>query len=201
MFVGIYDGFNGPDATDYLVAHLYAAVCRELDGVLLRAESEEEEEESEAAARCNGRARGARARHHDVLDALARALRSTEAGYFAEAEARAAECPELAMMGSCVLVALLKGADVYVMNVGDSRAVLAQRAEPDLSRALVGDLAGVKEEIKRQFDACEMGDLVALQLTKDHSTSVYKVLPMTQSMVIIHSLFARSERVLVAASA
>ncbi|XP_066368737.1 putative protein phosphatase 2C 46 [Miscanthus floridulus] len=171
MFVGIYDGFNGPDATDYLVAHLYAAVCRELDGVLLRAEEEDDEEEE--AARCNGRA-GARARNHDVLDALARALRSTEAGYFAEAEARAAECPELAMMGSCVLVALVKGADVYVMNVGDSRAVLAQRAEPDLSRALVGDLAGVKEEIKRQFDACEMGDLVALQLTMDHSTSVYK---------------------------
>jgi len=182
MFVGIYDGFNGPDATDYLVAHLYAAVCRELDGVLLRAESEEEEEESEAAARCNGRASGARGRDHDVLAALARALRSTEAGYFAEAEARAAECPELAMMGSCVLVALLKGADVYVMNVGDSRAVLAHRAEPDLSRALVGDLAGVKEEIKRQFDACEMGDLVALQLTMDHSTSVYKVLDMTHTV-------------------
>ena len=189
MFVGIYDGFNGPDATDYLVAHLYAAVCRELDGVLLRAEEEEDEddndngddeEESSSSVRCNGHPRGARARDHDVLDALARALASTEAGYFAEAEARAAECPELAMMGSCVLVALVKGADVYVMNVGDSRAVLAQRAEPDLSRALVAprqggaDLAGVKEEIKRQFDACEMGDLVALQLTMDHSTSVYK---------------------------
>ncbi|XP_066364275.1 putative protein phosphatase 2C 46 [Miscanthus floridulus] len=159
MFVGIYDGFNGPDATDYLVAHLYAAVCRELDGVLLRAEQEEDDDEE--AARCNGCA-GARARDHDVLDATARALRSTEA------EARAAECPELAMMGSCVLVALVKGADVYVMNVDDSRA------EPDLSCALVGDLAGVKEEIKRQFDACEMGDLVALQLTMDHSTSVFK---------------------------
>ena len=169
MFVGIYDSFNGPDATNYLVAHLYAAVCRELDGVLLRAEEEDDDEEE--AARCNGCA-GARERDHDVLDAMARALRSTEAGYFAEAEARAAECPELAMIGSCVLVALVKGADVYVMNVDDSRA------EPDLSRALVGDLAGVKEEIKRQFDACEMGDLVALQLTMDHSTSVYKVLDM-----------------------
>jgi hypothetical protein len=32
------------------------------------------------------RARGTRERDHDVLDALARPLRSTEAGYFTEAE-------------------------------------------------------------------------------------------------------------------
>ncbi|CAN6353508.1 unnamed protein product [Urochloa humidicola] len=129
MFVGIYDGFNGPDATDYLVENLYAAVCRELGG-----EREWEEEE--------------------VKEALARALKGTEAAFFAEAEARAAECPELAMMGSCVLVVLIRGADVYVMNVGDSRAVLAQRGGAD------------DEEI--------MGELAALQLTMDHSTSVYK---------------------------
>jgi pyruvate dehydrogenase phosphatase len=35
--------------------------------------------------------------------------------------------PVLAMMGSCVLVMLMKGEDVYLMNVGDSRAVLATR--------------------------------------------------------------------------
>ncbi|CAN6349488.1 unnamed protein product [Urochloa humidicola] len=121
MFVGIYDGFNGPDATDYLVENLYAAVCRELAG----GEGETE-----------------------VLEAMARALKGTEAAFFAEAEARAAECPELAMMGSCVLVVLIRGADVYVMNVGDSRAVLAQRSGDE--------------------------ELAALQLTLDHSTSVYK---------------------------
>ncbi|CAL4896060.1 unnamed protein product [Urochloa decumbens] len=133
MFVGIYDGFNGPDATDYLVANLYAAVCRELGGGGGGEQQEEEEE---------------------VLEALARALKGTEAAFFAEAEARATECPELAMMGSCVLVVLIRGADVYVMNVGDSRAVLAQRG------------AGDDEET--------VGELAALQLTIDHSTSVYK---------------------------
>ncbi|KAF0924120.1 hypothetical protein E2562_008437 [Oryza meyeriana var. granulata] len=179
LFVGIYDGFNGPDATDYLADNLYTAVCRELSGVL----AEEEDEQRPAAGRCNGCGVGGAARHREVLDAMARALRRTEEGYFAEAEARAAECPELAMMGSCVLVVLMKGADVYAMNVGDSRAVLAHQAEPDLSHVMLprghhgdgeGDLAGVKEAIKRQFDACEMGELAALQLTMDHSTSVYK---------------------------
>ncbi|XP_062232490.1 putative protein phosphatase 2C 46 [Phragmites australis] len=177
IFVGIYDGFNGPDATDYLLANLYAAVCRELDGML--AEDELNRPDGQPP-RCNGAGTGlSAAQHHQVLDALAHALRSTEAGYFAEAEARASENPELAMMGSCVLVVLTKGPDVYVMNVGDSRAVLARQAEPDLSHVVMprqdgGDLSGVKEEIKRQLDACDMGELAALQLTMDHSTNVYK---------------------------
>ncbi|OEL18511.1 putative protein phosphatase 2C 46 [Dichanthelium oligosanthes] len=180
MFVGIYDGFNGPDATDYLVTNLYAAVCRELNGVLTEDVDPADRPDEQPPPRCNGH-RGARDHEQEVLDALARGLKSTEAAFFAEAEARAAECPELAMMGSCVLVVLMKGADVYVMNVGDSRAVLAQRAEPDLSQVLVprqdgggGDLAGVKEEIMRQLDACDMGELAALQLTMDHSTNIYK---------------------------
>ncbi|XP_051208791.1 putative protein phosphatase 2C 46 [Lolium perenne] len=174
MFVGIYDGFNGPDATDYLVNNLYASVCREL--VIDDHPPDDSDPRSPAARR----------RHGEVLDALARALRRTEDGYFAEAEARAAQCPELAMMGSCVLVVLMKGTDVYSMNVGDSRAVLAHRPEPDLTSVVLPprlrhdqngggeDLAGVTEEIKRQFDECDMTELLALQLTMEHSTSAYK---------------------------
>ncbi|RCV15544.1 hypothetical protein SETIT_3G064500v2 [Setaria italica] len=157
MFVGIYDGFNGPDATDYLVANLYASVCRELDGVLSSEDADPADWPDGQQQQCNGRRRAAGEQEQEVLDALARALRSTEAAFFAEAEERAAECPELAMMGSCVLVVLMKGADVYVMNVGDSRAVLAQRA--------------AAESPPPQPD---MGELAALQLTMDHSTSVYK---------------------------
>jgi pyruvate dehydrogenase phosphatase len=33
----------------------------------------------------------------------------------------------LAMMGSYLLVVLMKGEDLYLLNVGDSRAVLATR--------------------------------------------------------------------------
>ncbi|KAL5203258.1 hypothetical protein ABZP36_014210 [Zizania latifolia] len=180
MFVGIYDGFNGPDATDYLADNLYASICRELNGVLSEEEPDDLPPDDQPAGRCNSGGDLGVARHREVLDAMARALRRTEEGFFAEAEARAAECPELAMMGSCVLAVLMKGADVYAMNVGDSRAVLAHQSEPDLSHVVIpprhddGDLAGVKEAIKRQFDACEMGELAALQLTMDHSTSVFK---------------------------
>ncbi len=37
------------------------------------------------------------------------------------------ENPELMVMGLCVLVMLMKDEDVYIMNVGDSRAVVAQQ--------------------------------------------------------------------------
>ena len=69
--------------------------------------------------------------HSDVLEALSRALKKTEESYLDVADKMVMENPELALMGSCVLVMLMKGEDVYVMNVGDSRAVLAQKAEPD----------------------------------------------------------------------
>lgn len=42
------------------------------------------------------------------------------------------ENPELALMGSCVLVTLMKGEDIYMMRVGDSRAHLARI--PDLGK-------------------------------------------------------------------
>lgn len=64
--------------------------------------------------------------HTAVLEALARALASTERSYLQMAEHSIEETPELALMGSCVLVMLMKGKDLYVMNVGDSRALLAQ---------------------------------------------------------------------------
>ena len=34
VFVGIYDGFNGPDATDFLLSNLYTNVQKELKGLL-----------------------------------------------------------------------------------------------------------------------------------------------------------------------
>lgn len=44
---------------------------------------------------------------------------------------RMIENSELAFTGSCVLVMLLNDKDVYLMNVGDSRAILAQNFDLD----------------------------------------------------------------------
>uniref|UniRef100_A0A1D1Y2F0 protein-serine/threonine phosphatase n=1 Tax=Anthurium amnicola TaxID=1678845 RepID=A0A1D1Y2F0_9ARAE len=64
--------------------------------------------------------------HDAVLRAITRALATTEEGYMSMVERALDKNPELALMGSCVLVMLMKDQDVYVMNVGDSRAILAQ---------------------------------------------------------------------------
>ncbi|KAJ6816251.1 putative protein phosphatase 2C 23 [Iris pallida] len=94
VFVGIYDGFNGPDATDYLLSNLYSS---------------------------------------------------------------------LALMGSCVLVMLMKGEDVYLMNVGDSRAVLGRKRRKQPRRG--------RDDGQDPTDETLLY-LAPLQLTSDHDTSV-----------------------------
>lgn len=69
--------------------------------------------------------------HGAVLRAMARALENTEEAYMEMVEKALDKNAELALMGSCVLVMLMKDQDVYVMNLGDSRAILAQERPND----------------------------------------------------------------------
>lgn len=280
VFVGIYDGFNGPDAPDYLLSNLYSAVHKELKGLLwdekfepasaaatfpdnpnleaadqdslpsvaasdlggnevgddacfqcveqennlpwasgddgncvsnsrrkkcrsgsksmYRGDATKKWEDNQKRWRCEwDRERleldrrlkeqlsrsgsdGARAiNHSDVLKALSEALRKTEEAYLDIADKMLVENPELALMGSCVLVMLMKGEDVYVMNVGDSRAVLAQKSEPDYWLGKIRqDLERINEETLHDLESPDgerpntIASLTALQLTTDHSTSV-----------------------------
>lgn len=166
VFVGIYDGFNGPDAPDFLLSNLYSAVCKELQGLLSKS----------PAAPADGRDRGnlrlgsdsvTTADHSDVLNALETALKKTEEAFLETADRMVKENPELALMGSCVLAMLMRGEDIYLMNVGDSRAILAQKGRPDpKATACRIDSSDGGD----QFD--EMHSLISLQLTQDHSTYV-----------------------------
>ncbi|KAA8543887.1 hypothetical protein F0562_021936 [Nyssa sinensis] len=242
VFVGIYDGFNGPDAPDYLLSNLYSAVHKELKGLFHRVDDELSRDGTrDGCSRCveqenypcgsgdvnfdsnsskkrgknsKNKYRGAAKKweenqrrwkcewdrerleldrrlkeqlnrsdsngsgainHSDVLKALSQALRKTEEAYLDIADKMVMVNPELALMGSCVLVMLMKGEDVYLMNVGDSRAVLAQKAEPDLWRQ---DLEKINEETLYDLELCDadrsntVPSLTAFQLTMDHSTSV-----------------------------
>ncbi|KAG6531292.1 hypothetical protein ZIOFF_005096 [Zingiber officinale] len=199
VFVGIYDGFNGPDATDYLLSNLYASIHRELKGLLwddkddtfpgeellinqnrflLAADSPNSaftEQIAAAEQRCEQSRRQwkrdcererpdlertlkeqpSSVNHSLVLEALRRALKKTEDSFLDIADKMLADNPELALMGSCALVMLMKGEDVYLMNVGDSRAVLAQMPWHDHQRIDEGH-----------------GNSTTVQLTSDHSTSI-----------------------------
>lgn len=116
--------------------------------------------------------------HHEVLKALSMALKKTEDAYLDIADKMLVENPELALMGSCVLVMLMKGEDVYLMNVGDSRAILARKAEPDVWGSIgkpTQDLERIKEEMDCDDLVDSLPSLVARQLTLEHSTSVEEV--------------------------
>ncbi|KAL0929186.1 hypothetical protein M5K25_001130 [Dendrobium thyrsiflorum] len=204
LFAGIYDGFNGPDATDYLLSNLYPAVQHELNRMLLNEnnqerfdlsssiyDSDQNRDEVKSGRKSQRPARNYEEKkrrwkhefskerseldsilrrdesHLKVLKAMSRALKKTERAFLQVADMIVTENPELALMGSCVLVMIMKGEDVYLMNVGDSRAVLAQEGERNLR-----NLERINEEILLHDQPDGLKNLVALQLTRDHCTGI-----------------------------
>ncbi|GMI63925.1 poltergeist like 1 [Hibiscus trionum] len=122
-----------------------------------------------------------------VLAALSRALEVTELAYLDMTDKVLGTNPELALMGSCLLVVLMRDEDVYVMNVGDSRAIVAQYEPEKVGSSVEGrkengssleDIVEAalkvgKRAIKPVNEApAESMRLTALQLSTDHSTSI-----------------------------
>lgn len=130
--------------------------------------------------------------HELVLGALSRALEITELAYLDMTDKLLDTNPELALMGSCLLVVLMRDEDVYVMNVGDSRAIVAQYEEQEVgpSEDLKEEsdkrtcMEGIIEEstapsegktIQGNQPSAQTTRLTALQLSTDHSTSIEEV--------------------------
>lgn len=152
---------------------------------------------SEVSRRC----KSGPVEHDAVLRAMSRALETTEEAYMEIVEKELDRHPELALMGSCVLVMLMKDQDVYVMNLGDSRAILAQDNDQYNSSSFSkGDLRHrnrsreslVRVELDRISEESPMHNpnshlnsntkakelsicrlkMRAVQLSTDHSTSI-----------------------------
>ncbi|KAL9242703.1 hypothetical protein vseg_016679 [Gypsophila vaccaria] len=155
-------------------------------------ENRVEAEEGEEAVRVcsNGRRRKTGPVDHElVLRALAQALEKTEHAYLDLTDKVIDRYPELALMGSCLLVVLMRDEDVYVMNLGDSRAIVAH-FEPEESCSNVGSkgktessssIDGIVEECTARGEetgsvshecSSKAMKLTALQLSTDHSTSI-----------------------------
>lgn len=177
----------------------------ELDQRSAEVHMKKESLEMDMAEGCTGK----EVDHSSVLAALARALEATESAYLDMADQAIDGNPELALMGSCVLVMLMKGEDVYVMNVGDSRAVLASRpvdakcsngfsvdqTDDDIEKInrrdakLRSQLDQIVEDSTSDHDTLEMphepmtesSTLAALQLSSDHCTSVSEEVQRIQS--------------------
>ncbi|KAK8512291.1 hypothetical protein V6N13_097057 [Hibiscus sabdariffa] len=160
IFVGIYDGFSGPDAPDHLLTNLFNAVFEELKGLLWnngKAESDEATGFDLKKWKCDCDSQRfelsmnpttSKFEHSHILKALSEALTRTEETYLKMADLK----PELHAMGSCVLVMLMNGEDVYVMNLGDSRAIIAQKTgSSNLTphQLTMDHNTDVKEEVER----------------------------------------------------
>lgn len=177
LFCGIYDGFNGRDAADFLAGTLYENVglylrllehqtqkrqaltdaddcySGEEDGMIDDATATQQAKiTSSLSDRCIYSVMNDLMQVHEsqnescdlpqfrqgVLDGLRQALIQTECDFLEKVEQEMQERPDLVMVGSCVLVVLLYGRNLYTLNLGDSRAILAT-SKPPVHAATIGN--------------------------------------------------------------
>ncbi|KAF4354893.1 hypothetical protein F8388_013842 [Cannabis sativa] len=154
-----------------------------------KVEVEVENRVEESSNRTGRRRKEGPVDHELVLGALSRGLELTELAYLDMTDKVLDTNPELALMGSCLLAVLMRDEDVYVMNVGDSRAIVAQYEQNDTGSSVAkgqgdnGSTEGITEEslavgereMKLENETTpptqEIG-LTALQLSTDHSTNI-----------------------------
>ncbi|XP_047942613.1 probable protein phosphatase 2C 46 [Salvia hispanica] len=123
-FVGIYDGHGGPDASEFIKNHLFKIVKRLTSDI------------GEMSS--------------DVLDL---SFLAVEEGYSHLVQNESVVFPNLLSGGSSCLVGVVIEGRVYVANVGDSRAVLAQLPRPKPPVQVVREkVAELKLKAKQRLD-------------------------------------------------
>lgn len=170
LFCGVYDGFNGRDAADFLAGTLYETIgfylhllewrvkqqeacnadilgvthlpeqspkgkdTREYistnlidvkDNEILGSTMQETSSESFSKGAANSLKLSTESFSEGVTKCLQLALAQAESDFMYMVEQEMEDRPDLVTVGSCVLVVLLHGQDLYTLNLGDSRAVLA----------------------------------------------------------------------------
>ncbi|KAH6769709.1 Protein phosphatase 2C family protein [Perilla frutescens var. hirtella] len=113
LFCAIYDGFNGRDAADFLAGTLYETITSHLNLLDWDLDQDLSTENGDMPFK------------QSVLSSLQHAVDQAETEFLHMVEQEMDDRPDLVSIGSCVLLALLHGKNLYLLNLGDSRAVLA----------------------------------------------------------------------------
>ncbi|XP_029118763.1 probable protein phosphatase 2C 40 isoform X2 [Elaeis guineensis] len=156
LFCAIYDGFNGRDAADFLAGTLYENIRLYLNTLnskmmtssvmmpddfcpdsslpyLIEGNSFHENMSLEASnvndmgvAMVQKEEGASDAFKNSVISCLEQALAQAESDFLYMVEQEMDDRPDLVSIGSCVLVVLIHGQDLYSLSLGDSRAILAK---------------------------------------------------------------------------
>ncbi|KAG8083922.1 hypothetical protein GUJ93_ZPchr0010g7434 [Zizania palustris] len=131
-FVGVYDGHGGPETARYINDHLFNH---------LRVFASEH--------KCMS------------ADVIRKAFRATEEGFFLLVSSQWSLRPQLAAVGSCCLVGVICAGNLYIANLGDSRAVLGRLVKGTgevLAMQLSAEHNASYEEVRREMQASHPDD-------------------------------------------
>ncbi|XP_013616348.1 PREDICTED: probable protein phosphatase 2C 68 [Brassica oleracea var. oleracea] len=134
VFVGVYDGHGGPEASRYISDHLF--------GHLMRLSKE----------------------HGGITEETLRAAFSaTEEGILTLVRRTCSLKPLIAAVGSCCLVGVIWKGTLLIANVGDSRAVLGSRSSTNRSNKiaaeqLTSDHNAALEEVRQELKSLHPDD-------------------------------------------
>ncbi|KAL5983800.1 hypothetical protein ACLOJK_017892 [Asimina triloba] len=187
VFCGIYDGFNGRDAADFLAGTLYENIGYYLNLMDWQKQQnftnsddsnpdrsleyflEEGDCEQKLPALMDIIKKAdfsSDSLKEGMLTSLQRALAQAETEFLNMVELEMDERPDLVSVGSCVLVVLLHGKDLYTLNLGDSRAVLATKMNADdgmdgtehVEAVQLTDSHTINNEVERMQLLCDHPD-------------------------------------------
>ncbi|GLU20101.1 hypothetical protein SLE2022_363160 [Rubroshorea leprosula] len=134
-YIGVYDGHGGPEASRFITQHLFHFLHK-------------------FASEQGGLS----------ADVISKAFSATEEEFLRLVKRLWPSRPEIASVGSCCLVGAISNDDLYVANLGDSRAVLGRRVARNQSdtqvvaeRLSTDHNVGV-EEVRKEVEALHPDD-------------------------------------------
>jgi len=120
-FIGVYDGHGGPETSRYVNDHLFQHLKRFAAEQQLMS-----------------------------VDVIRKAFQATEDGFLSVVTKQWPMKPQIAAVGSCVLVGVVCSGTLYIANLGDSRAVMGRVVKAT-------------------------GEVLAIQLSVEHNVSIESV--------------------------
>ncbi|KAF1873742.1 hypothetical protein Lal_00027780 [Lupinus albus] len=137
-FIGVYDGHGGPEASRFITKHLFSFFHKFIS---------EEGKISE--------------------EVIMKAFNATEKEFLHLVKQTWITLPHIAAVGSCCLLGVISNNDIYVANLGDSRAVLGRkgafRSQVNCAAAVVPERLSTDhnvgvEEIRKEVEALHPDD-------------------------------------------